>query len=302
MNVVEAKVRLAGRFRLEVRDGETLELTRPPLEFDNLILNTGLEACGTTNVLGYVQVGTSNTPPHVAQSALVGYVAGAGWQSWINGPTPVAPDYVYTVGRYFRFAQGAAAGNLSEIGVGWGASGTTLFSRALIIDDEGDPTTITVLPTEVLDVYYYLDVYPDLTDKTFDISIAGVLHSGVIRWANATDWTDAHASVGFFTTWSTTYVSATVTNGVLGPVTGAPTTPQQSARSASAILPYVANSRRRDIVFEWGLNTGNLTGGISAVWLGCPRVATMQASFSPPIAKTNTKVLTLTYRVSWDRR
>ena len=108
--------------------------------------------------------GTGNSTPVVSQTILDNQtgVSSSGIETY--GSTTSSPYYGYKIFT-FRFNQGIAAGNISEIGVGW--SGTTplqLFSRTLIKDINGDPTTITVLADETLDVIYELRLYAPETD------------------------------------------------------------------------------------------------------------------------------------------
>ena len=63
----------------------------------------------------------------------------------------------------WRFGQGVAAGNISEVGLGWGNS--NLWNRALIKDANGNPTTITVLSDEYLDVVSEIRDYPTLSSS-----------------------------------------------------------------------------------------------------------------------------------------
>lgn len=298
--MITSHTRMKGKFRIEVRDGKTLELTQKPLEFDNLLLESGLEAMGTQNNWAYFcQVGTSSVAPDVMQSQLLGYVAGTRYdQTWIDG-TPEPPLYMTVRTRRYRFTTGQAAGNLSEVGVGWAESGNTLVSRALLVDENGDPTTITVLPTEVIDVFHSLHIYPDLTENNFQIEIGGILHDCVARWARVEDWVGAgQTSNSFDGTWSNSG-GIVAYNGTLGPITGLPS--GSSGSSANRVWqPYFANSRVRDADATWTLDRGNLSGGISAVyWNG--KTSSIQISFSPPIAKNSTNTLRLRFRDSWGR-
>jgi hypothetical protein len=58
----------------------------------------------------------------------------------------------------WRFGEGIAAGNIAEVGLGWGNA--TLWNRARIKDAQGKPTVITVFADEYLDVVSEIRVYP----------------------------------------------------------------------------------------------------------------------------------------------
>ena len=159
MITMQHETQCAGWFKIEATrpDG-----TRRVLAdwFPNLILNGGLDRMGANpDYLSWCQVGSGSTAPVAAQTALVNRIAGTSTQqNNVSGAQASAPYYGW-YRRTYRFAQGVAAGNLSEVGVGWATSGS-LFSRALILDGGGSPTTITVLSDEVLDVTYELRRYP----------------------------------------------------------------------------------------------------------------------------------------------
>ena len=289
---------MAGRFRIEVRDGATNEMRRT-LEFGNLILDAGLERIGTGgNQWQACQVGSSNLAPNIAQTGLGAYVAGvASANDGMNGPTPVAPNYVASIGRYFRFGVGVAAGNLSEVGIGWATTGSNLFSRALIVDEEGDPTTITVLPTEILDVYYWIDLYPPIVDSVFPITIGGIERECTLRWADALTWASGNYWSGYLGSSPGTGISYLAT-GAIGPITGNPTG-QISSNATPTIKPYSSNSHYIEV--DYTFPPGRSTGTIQAWFQRWGRFGDCQIQFDPPIAKTSDKNLVLTLRFGWGR-
>ncbi len=85
-------------------------------------------------------VGSGNAAPAETDTALQARASTSNINVQSNNSN-VSPRYGWRR-RTFRFAAGAAAGNLSEVGVGW--TTTAVFSRALILDGSGNPTTITV--------------------------------------------------------------------------------------------------------------------------------------------------------------
>lgn len=271
--------------------------------FPNLILDQGLNFIGTTSTwMNACRVGTGSTAPAAGQTNLVSHLAGTTtFQGLsVSGAQGSEPYYGYFQ-RTWRFSAGTAAGNLTEVGIGSSASdGSNLFSRALILDGSLNPTTLTVLPDEFLDVTYELRAYPPLVDAMSNIVIDSELHDVVARASSVTTsniWSPS-AFVGGKINNSNS--AAIAYNGALGAITASPSGSSSSSTSDEN-LPYSDSSYQRDYTCTWGLNAGNLAGGITAfrTVMGC---GAMQYSVSPAIAKDNTKTLSMTFRHTWARR
>lgn len=293
-------VTLAGKFKFEAVKADG---TRRVLAdwFDNLILNQGLNRIGTGTFFNACQVGTGSTPPANTDTALVALIAGTTTiQASTTGTAASAPYYGYALKTY-RFAQGAAAGNLTEVGIGWATTGATLFSRALIKDGGGSPTTITVLSDEFLDVSYELRAYAPASDDVVNVVISGTGYDFTCRASlvtNATYWAPRDSAI--------TYQNAggvlaehSCFNGAIGAVTAEPSGTSDAPDSVTK-LSYSNNSYQADFEVFWDLNTGNLAGFISALTFAST-IGTFQMGVSPDLEKTATKLLTLTYRVIWAR-
>ena len=296
MITMQHETQCAGWFKIEATrpDG-----TRRVLAdwFPNLILNGGLDRMGANaDYLNWCQVGSGSTAPVATQTALVNQVAGTNTrQNNVNGAQASAPYYGW-YRRTYRFAQGVAAGNLSEVGVGWATTGS-LFSRALILDGGGNPTTITVLSDEVLDVTYELRRYPGTVDLTGTVVLDGVTHNWVSRAADVTDqgsWAGASAMP---------LDSALAYNGDIGAVTTSKPSGTFDTLSVTP-LAYSSGSYARASTVSAGLNQANFSGGIRSIvnfgYYG--GVGRYQIQFNPAIPKDNTKVLSLTIQHTWARR
>lgn len=175
--------KIAGFFKLQVGkmvDGK--EIRRDVAEFPNLITNQGLDRIATLfDYTSYCQVGTGNTTPTVTDTGLVARIAGiAAYADPYYSTNSISP-YESQVTKTYIFGEGVATGNLSEVGIGWSATTASLFSRALILDSNGSPTTITILSTETLYVYYTLKYYPKLTDSTGSVTFTGNI-GGTYNW------------------------------------------------------------------------------------------------------------------------
>lgn len=312
MKLCELKHEVAGFFRFEKfkadGDGNEIKGTREVAAdwFPNLILDQGLNQMATSDTyLNACQVGSGTTTPANGQTALSSLVAGT-----ITRPTNVtsvasSPPYYVARSVTFRFAEGAAAGNLAEVGVGTAVSGTTLFSRSLIKDSLGNPTTITILSDESLDVIYQLRYYVPPSDITGTIIATGNIggsYDYTLRSANVTTVSDANgwslpARQDFSSPNNAGYRAF---NGPIGNITEVPSG-VVAVVSRPTSLSYVPGSFYIDRLITASSAQANLSGGIRSI-LAQLGVGTYQIEFDPPIPKTSNDVVQLTLRLSWGRR
>jgi hypothetical protein len=201
----------------------------------------------------------------------------------------------------YRFAAGVAAGNLSEIGIGWAATGDTLFSRALILDGSGSPTNITVDSDEIFDATYELRLYPPVTDVTGTITLDGNDYDYIIRAANV----DGYGSAFIGGSWGNPYTTnnQSAYSGAIGAITELPSGTAQVSTSHTG--SSTASGEFTGTV-TWGIATGNFAGGIESVVLihgisGVVLLWAFQIDFDPAIPKDNTMELSLTYKYNWAR-
>lgn len=166
-----ANVSIGAVFKMVVRKADTDEIVRETPEFHNLVLTTGLARMSTGTWIDRCCVGTGNSTPVALQVALDSFLASTTTPASgvvDSGGIQVATAPYYWFGRRtWRFDVGTATGNISEIGLGWG--NTTLWNRALVKDAEGNPTTITVLADEYLDVISEVRIYPQESTGTFNL-------------------------------------------------------------------------------------------------------------------------------------
>lgn len=276
-------------------------------EFPNLIVNTGLNILAAGNYLARCFVGSGTVAPTVNDTQLGSFIAeSADIFNAVTGCATSAPYYSYA--RYsYRFSAGTAQGNLSEVGIGYSISGTrTLFSRALIKDSFGDPTTITLLPDEILEVTYELRHYMPVNDVTGSITFTGNLagtYSYTLRASNVTYFTGPNNFSGWD---STTAYTRSHPNGAnaystgIAAITSAPGGAAYS--STSVVVPtYVKGTYTTSIKYTWGITDGNAPGGIRSVTFGLG-IGRYQIEFDPPIPKTNMDTLSLTFTNSWARK
>ena len=253
--------------------------------------------------LSFCQVGSGSTLPSASDSSLVNRLASTNVSNTTEaGKATEAPYFCYRR-KTFRFAEGAAAGNLSEVGVGWASTGS-LYSRELILDGSGDPTTITVLADEILDVTYEKRQYMPAVDSSGVITLDGVDYAYVGRASNVTIANDttgwqipvAGISAGLVPPAFAHRAYEGTIGGVLSEPSGAADAP-----TSSTALAYVANSKQRSWTLLWNNNQANFATGIRSVRTKCG-IGNYQLGFTPAIPKDLTKVLSLTFQHSWARR
>lgn len=299
------KVQLKGEFRMVAVNADTGEERLLADWFPNLITNSGLDAIGMAgNPVYACAVGSGNTPPTVLNSTLQSQVASTNVGGSIGSASAaVSAPYATTLERSWRFDAGVAAGNLSEVGI-FSYGPVMLFSRSLIKDTEGNPTTITVLSNEFLDVSYRLSIYYPESDVTGALLLGSTTHGFTVRPSSVT-YASSYprgAYAQFNATASAAYVYASP--ATIGPVTDSPTTAHGYAIAGVTNDTYVPGSYRITGSLNLALDSANWPAGISALIFPLERFSGMvyQAQFTPPIPKANTQTLKIDVAVSWGRR
>lgn len=266
--------------------------------FPNLILNAGLDRMASSgDYLSACQVGSGSTAPIASQTSLAALVASTTtYQADTSANSGSSPFFARRTVT-FRFAQGVATGVLAEVGVGWASSGS-LYSRALILDALGTPTTITVLADESLDVTYELRMYAWAAETSGTISLKGVLHNTTLKSANAGEW-----SLGgpFGSALYTENRCFAYTGSPSVDISGSPSGTLITGNASAVAASYTPGSYAITINITAGLTQWNNALGIGAIrpLAGWGR---WQIGFSPNIMKTSSDILTLQVRHSWGRK
>lgn len=313
-------LRFRGFFRLYTTNAAG-EITKDTGVFPNLITNGGLDfigACSNNNMpygladfTSSCSIGLGNTTPAVTDVYLTSFLnlayddSGSGCN--VNTQYVAGPPAYWQGQRSWQFAAGSATGNIAELGVGpFGAAagpvtspGRPLFSHALVVDGSGNPTVIPVLATEALTVTYILQIYMDLTDTAYTMSLSGTPYSGIFRRASVT-------TVPFFMGLSLLTLQAgnpsnycTVYNGSIGTVTQSPS--GSSYQSVLGDPGYTTGTYTKSLTASFDINSGNLSGGITAIGWVIFAGGGWQMSVSPTIPKTSTYNMTLSSSYSWSR-
>lgn len=292
--------RLSGQYQVTIHRSGIMRYQTP--WFDNLVTDGGLNQVGNGSFLTHCYVGTGNTAPAVTDSGLASQL-GSPTTTIISQAAGVASSSPWygTRAITFRFAANTVVGNLSEVGVGWASA---LFSRSLIVDGNGDPTTVTVLDDETVDVTYLLKNYSPEDDYGFQATIGGTMHDCVVRACNASSssttsgWGITGSAIALAS--GTGIYPIIAYNGALGTIVQSPSGTSDS-NSSNANVTYVNNSLEKGFSASWALANGNLAGGITAFRLATNGIGTYQISVSPAIAKTSSNILNVNFKVTWSR-
>lgn len=297
-------MKLKGEYRVVLNAGTPEEKDHGWVP--NLVLDNGLNYLGTTGTgfAQYCHVGTNATAPAISQVSMLGYIASQSKtsSSAVNlGTATYAARYDVT----YTFDVGGVIGTIAELGVGWSATHTNnLFSRALVVNGVGSPTTISVTATDQLTVYYRCTLTPSITDSTYTTLISGVSYTTVARLSSASSFFGY--SAGWDSDFWGKFVGGTFyqSTSTLGAITSNPSGSNVPVSPTSInYAAYVPGNFYRDVTFTVLPAVGNAAGGIGAMQAVFQNSgwAYFQYSFSPAIPKDNTKTLTLTLRYSWGR-
>lgn len=320
MNIKMPPVRLGGRFRLVTsKDAECKQVVEDTGFFDNLITNTGMNrigqvTTGTTTIgsfsviCGRFVVGSGSAEPQFTDTALQNPVAFASSDVQFVSESSNYERGWYEITVRHQFGKGQAAGNLSEIGIQQTNASGPLWSRALILDGAGNPTTITVLPDDFLTCYYTLRIMIPKEDAVFNIDVDYDEDGIVPTVVTARPLAANNASIS--TGWGLKTVGTTsVNNGAnLQFYTGGLAAPTAYSPLGSAIgsytsdftlVPYVTDSHQRFITRTNGLNEHNSTTLRTAELHAL--MGAWQIEFDPPLQKNNTQTMQLTFGYSWAR-
>ena len=315
---------IAGEFRCVVlrEDGTVKEDTGYQR---NLLLDQGLDYFGGkhgSDISSRLLLGSGNSKPEVSQTLLDSPVA-------IASRTSTSTDFTYSDkgdGLYrlwqenvYRFSDISNI-NISELGLASARTSSTstpligdywLTTRALIKNLSGNPTTITLLDGEILDVYYKIHKVIDVSERAFVIGMTdgdggsipyNVKIKGFAVGLSSNTVTQNTSSVnGSGSTSSQARVSSDewedITTGTLK--TGVPI---QNVVSAET---YIDRSYKRTYKLSLGLNQGNIP--IRSFFSGSySQFIPFQVRFGSveddsPIDKTLSDSFEMKLEVSWSR-
>lgn len=299
MTTMNNHIGLKGIFNLKFTNVKTGQIRE--LEFTNLILNSGLDRIAVGSFIGGCVLGSASSTPVVTDTSITGILGSSTTlQAYGVGTANTStPPYWCSYYWTYRFIEGVATGNISQVAMAFGtvSAGTTLFSLALVKDTGGTPITITKLADEVLDVTYTLQLFCPSADVTGTISISGVNYDYVARPAQAAYWAannpiNTSALALAYPASSTLGTQLTLPSG------------SYVDNSTETFSAYTAGTFYKDLAIYWDLNNGNASGGIRCIYISAGSTWQIQyskTSDSSAIPKDATKRLTLNVRFSWGR-
>jgi hypothetical protein len=308
MNInVAQSIGCKARYRIQTKNSLTGEWMQDTGWFDNLLTNHFLNMVsssisGIPSMFSHCQLGFGSTPPTATDLTLQ---SPHGTRT-STVDTPVygnsgAPDYYSFHRRRFVFAQGAVVGNMAEVGIFNGASGSNCLSRALLKDVGGTPTTITVTAIEQVYITWEIRMYPVLTDFVGSVTISGTSYPYKLRsfGVNQAGYFE-HAFAAFHNgamiqTLETNTVQSLTWNPPLALMGGYP--------SSVSMLTYVNGTFYSQLQCTWGPTAGNFATGIGTIMVRPEYtygdVPGFGIYFTTKIPKDNTKQLVLTFRVTY---
>lgn len=287
------------------KDGVTFESDW----FDNEVLDSGLDRMAVGTWIDRCCVGTGNSPPLPTQTSLDSFKASTTTRYGEDnaGVQVTTEPYYMWARRTWRFAEGVATGNLTEVGLGW--SNTNLWNRSLMKDSNSNPTTITVLSDEYLDIISEVRLYPqrelegsfELVDKN-NVLISQHDYFGYSVLTNPI-WHFNKISVGVSI--SNNQIYSAVHNGS---ITDSPTSTDNLMTLSSAMnsttTPTYTN-RSCTQVFNLDISRNNYEHKSFFFrilgFLGDAGAWGYKFQMNPTITKTSDKAMTYTFTVTWGR-
>ena len=304
---MNTNIGMTGEFRCVVKksDGSTKIDTGYQ---KNLILNQGLDFFGGgtgDNMTKYCVIGSGNSQPVYTQNKLDTAITGVvgSLDSYKYDYNAARDGNLYKTNTVCKYSFTDLNNvNISEVGLASNYSNKTTYylcTRALIKDSQGNPTTITVLSGEILEVYYKLWAIYDTTDKTGQINVLdGAGNQAPYNYkARLMKVGDAAYSgyVSFLSRKQYLY------SGDLVAITGTPSGELYSSSSLQ-VSPYVLGSYKSVYSFEVATSAGN--GKIrtyALAVLGYWQIRFGSVADDSPITKTSMQTLSIPIEVSWGR-
>lgn len=296
---------VSGRFKMVVRKpcGGKRSATA---EFDNLILDSGLRYLldGKDKMLRFCIVGASSLAEQPSDTSMPQKISAA-----IANTTTSASGDAEAPGRvvqvfYAFFRAGQATGVIAEVGmspVATPSPSSPLFSRTLVRDRAGRPTTLTVAPDEELEVYYELSAQTDPEGQPFSLTLSSGTHTGIVR-PQAVRVSNAGATLANGSVCKPAY---SVFSGPSARISSSDDSPYGTrtrlGTGSTATRTPSENLTHRDVTYVLDKTEGNHPEGFAAMSVGQLCFTELQISFDPPIPKTADQTFSFGLRYSIGR-
>lgn len=293
--MVTNKTGLEGWFNIQViRNDIIIQET----EFKNTITNNGLNMFGTMNPINDCAVGTG-----ILTGSLIGatglnafafkVVGGSTPQNTVSR-TSSAPFYSENV-FYWRIDNISSNYILKEVavGVGYDVTDFKVFSLSTIKDNGGNPTSLSVLLGDSLQVTYKFRLYANTTPITGTIA------------ANLNMPTQSFSVVPNFTLWDINnfpigyqLVECYTSTSTFNPdITVAPY--WEGLADSVSWAAYSDGNYYRDVTYSMGVNSSNI-GNIVQIFTGGVPIP-IKIGLTPGFTKTSDYTASITIRYSWAR-
>ena len=322
---MNTNIGMTGEFRCVVKKSDGSIKTDTGYQ-KNLILNQGLDFFGGGgegfDMMEYCVIGSGNSQPSYTQNKLDITVATAwGARYSTKYDYDVARDgNLYKTNKVSKYSfTGLNNVNISELGLASSyIDETTYFlcTRALIKDSQGNPTTITVLNGEILEIYYKLWVVYDTTDKTGTLNLldgvgGSTAYNYIARLAGV-----GGTNIGGSAEYGVSTVGLAlspgagnndhfIANGEIGAITEAPTGTEAEWISSSSVstATYIHGSYMRQLTWSLSISEANFASRsfLFLTSMGFYQIRFGSVADDSPIIKTDTQTLSIPIEVSWGR-
>jgi hypothetical protein len=244
----------------------------------------------------YMFVGSGATPVDSTQTQLASQVGSYVQMSVTsNNNVKVGEDYIASSTGLAEWAMGDIVGNISEVGVRIGSIiGSTVDSRALIVDTQGAPTAITVTAEDKLLISYTLKYIIPTQQHVSVVDFLGVPTTCTLETLNALNnlfWNMEIAFANF---------RAYLTHSKTQELVNNPELNRTSSFSGSTVTRYYSSPQNgvRRVSFFANTDDVNQSTGLKYVMTtgnSSTSEVLLGLHFDPPIPKDNTKTLTLNF-------
>lgn len=281
----EHRAELAGRVKLQISGGERGVVDYPWQ--DNMILDQGFINLITGSIndsaLLYIGVGSSSQTVEPTDVGLIAPIARVLRRSSEHG-WDEGGGFGWTRVRA-TFANGLAAGNISELTTGSSNNNTSACARALVRDEFGNPTTITVLAGETLVVTWEWRRWWAVADThVLEFDVDGVATSTTVTYKPVSELSKTDSVLG---------------SGGEAAMGGSLISSDGGVFIGEFKKTYTELEGNLEITYATTLGDnqsgGRTTGGVF------PRDTTY-ATFTPPIVKTDQFKLEIYHRIRLTRR
>lgn len=300
---INLKNEVCGRFNMIVRKENNDEIMNETGWFNNCVLNQGLDYMANNTWFNYCKIGTGNSTPIETQTSLDKFFAVTTSTSASEyGSSTSAPYYRY-LRQTFRFPAGTFNNTtLAEVAIAYSATkdGLSIWNRALIKDNNGNNTTITLLSDEVLDVVCEVRMYIDPNDVISNLDLYDrnnnliSSHTLTIRSMNMSYSANCIGN-GIGNNCGIYYAYS----GGIGNISSAPSG-SLSGSASTTTDTYINGSCKMNFTSTFALTAAN--GKINALALyTSSNPYQYQIGIDPAITKTSDQTLTIKGSLSWGR-